>query len=102
MLTGNTPVTAAAQRVTTTIPIVMVLAVTGLSSQIPDLAGKRLQLLQEVLPHIARVAVLWDPDVASGRRVLVTETEVAARAPGLSLQLPKQGTFQLSNRASLS
>jgi putative ABC transport system substrate-binding protein len=105
ILSGNTPVTTVVQRATRTIPIVMVLAVdpvgagfvtslshpggniTGLSSQIPDLAGKRLQLLKEVLPQVSRVAVLWDPDVASGRRLLVTETEAAARALGLSVQV---------------
>ncbi len=105
ILTSNTPVTTVVQRTTRTIPVVMLLAVdpvgagliaslgrpgrniTGLSSQIPDLAGKRLQLLKEILPNVSRVAVLWDPDVASGRRVLVTETEAAAQALGVSLQL---------------
>ena len=49
-------VVAALKRVTPVIPIVFALAnepggnVTGLSSQAPDLAGKRLELLREVIP----------------------------------------------------
>jgi ABC-type uncharacterized transport system substrate-binding protein len=35
--------------------------VTGLTQMATDLAGKRLQLLKDVAPEIARVAVLWDP-----------------------------------------
>src|SRR5262245_5490452 len=34
--------------------------VTGLSSFAPDLAGKRLELLKEILPKLTRVAVLWN------------------------------------------
>ena len=30
-------------------------------TRVPELAGKRLELLREVLPGLARVAVLWDP-----------------------------------------
>ena len=35
--------------------------VTGLSKLTPQLAGKQLELLKEVLPKLSRVAVLWDP-----------------------------------------
>jgi putative tryptophan/tyrosine transport system substrate-binding protein len=100
----SNPAVAAAQKATTTIPIVMVLAtdpvrlgfvaslarpagnITGLTIQTPDIAGKRLELLKEAVPHLTRVAVLWDP-TESGRRELVKDTEVAA--PRLGLQLHK-------------
>jgi ABC-type uncharacterized transport system substrate-binding protein len=67
----------AAKRATTTIPIVMAAAgdplgtglvaslarpggnVTGMSLMAPDLGGKRLELLKEVVPRLSRVAVLW-------------------------------------------
>ena len=34
--------------------------VTGMSLMAPDLGGKRLELLKELLPRLARVAVLWN------------------------------------------
>ena len=94
----------AAQRATRTIPIVMVFAtdpvalrfvaslprpggnITGLSQQSRDLAGKRLQLLREVAPTVARIAVLSDPG-EPGRQDELRETEAAARALGVQLQL---------------
>ena len=94
----------AAQRATSTIPIVMTntsdpvaqglvasLArpggnITGLSMQTPDLSGKRLQLLKEAVPHLSRVTILWDPG-NPGSRIAVREAEVAARTLGLGLQL---------------
>jgi putative ABC transport system substrate-binding protein len=69
----------AAQKATRAIPIVMVAAsdpvasglveslarpggnVTGLSGMTPELAGKRLELLKEMVPKLSRVAVLWNP-----------------------------------------
>ena len=68
----------ALKRATTTIPIVMAAAgdplgsglvaslahpggnVTGLSLMAPDLGGKRLQMLKELLPAVSHVAVLWN------------------------------------------
>src|SRR6478736_3600940 len=35
--------------------------VTGLSQMTVELAGKRLQLLKEIVPALSRVAVLWNP-----------------------------------------
>lgn len=59
--------------------------VTGLTIQAPELSGKRLELLKEAVPQLARVAVLWDP-TEPGRRALVTETEAAALRLGLQLR----------------
>ncbi|MGH7318729.1 MAG: ABC transporter substrate-binding protein, partial [Candidatus Rokuibacteriota bacterium] len=58
--------------------------VTGLSQVAPDLAGKRLELLKELVPGLSSVAVIWNPksrvSVASWR-----EIEAPARALGLKL-----------------
>ena len=57
--------------------------ITGLSLMVPDLDGKRLELLKEAVPKVARVAFLWQP---GGRRNLrLTEMEAAAKALGLKL-----------------
>jgi putative tryptophan/tyrosine transport system substrate-binding protein len=92
----------AAKQVTTTIPIVMIINsdpvetglvasyarpggnVTGFSPITPELAGKRLELLKEVIPGIRRVAVLWEPIQAKVPDF--RETQVAAQTLGLQLQ----------------
>ena len=51
----------------------------------PDLDGKRLELLKEAFPKVARVAFLWEPGDTSGNLAL-TEMEAAAKALGLKLQ----------------
>ena len=105
VVSGGGPVIRAAKDATKTIPIVMVSAgidpvgaglveslarpggnITGLSSLSRELAGKRLELLKEAVPKVARVAVLYDaaspgivPDVKEG-------LPVAARALGLTIQ----------------
>jgi putative ABC transport system substrate-binding protein len=79
IVTFATSDTLAAQKATRAIPIVMAggsdpvatglvesLArsggnVTGISQMIGDLAGKRLELLKEIVPALSRVAVLWNP-----------------------------------------
>jgi putative tryptophan/tyrosine transport system substrate-binding protein len=78
ILTHNTPPALAAKQATTVIPIVFATAgdpvgsgivtslarpggnVTGLSSQATDSAGKRLELLREVIPDLHRLAILAD------------------------------------------
>jgi putative tryptophan/tyrosine transport system substrate-binding protein len=75
---GHTPAIQAAERATTSIPIVMAVVgdpvgtgivsslarpggnVTGFTIQTPDLAGKRRELLTEVIPKLTRLAVLWN------------------------------------------
>jgi putative tryptophan/tyrosine transport system substrate-binding protein len=47
-----------------------------------DLAGKRLQLLREAYPTIARVAILWDPGHADAD---FEQTQTAATALGMQL-----------------
>ena len=59
--------------------------VTGMSLMAPDLGGKRLELLKEVLPRLARVAVLWN--AANPYSALVfKETQAAGRTLGIEVQ----------------
>src|SRR5499427_3109002 len=37
--------------------------ITGNSGMSPELSGKRLELLKEVIPGLSRVAILWNPDI---------------------------------------
>src|SRR5215831_5049251 len=59
--------------------------VTGLSTLSPELSGKRLELLREVVPGLSRVALLWNPD-ARGNLLDYKETEVVARTLHVELQ----------------
>ena len=95
--------TQAVQQATRTIPIVMSLVldpvgsglvpslarpggnVTGTSFMGPDLVGKQLQLLKEVVPKVSRVALLRNPANPASAPGL-HEAEAAARALGVRLQ----------------
>ena len=57
---------------------------TGLTHLAPELGGKRLELLKEIIPQSSRVAVLTDPGTG-GHGPQLKELEAAARA--LSVQL---------------
>jgi ABC-type uncharacterized transport system substrate-binding protein len=94
---------AAVKRETQTIPIVMAISsdpvgtgfvaslarpggnVTGNSTISPELSGKRLELLREVVPGLSRVAFLWNPDLR-GAVLDYNQTEGAAGSVGLQLQ----------------
>ena len=100
----NSPATQAARQATETIPIVMVgvadpvatgfvasLAhpggnITGLSGMMPELAGKQLDLLKQVLPKVSRVALLENPEVP-GNAPVVRYARSVARTLGVRLQL---------------
>jgi ABC-type uncharacterized transport system substrate-binding protein len=103
LVTSGAVATRAAQEATTTIPIVMVgvgdplrtgivvsLAqpggnVTGSTLLGAELSAKRLQLLQEALPALARVAFLWNPaNIAN--RLHFEDIELGAKALGVTLQ----------------
>jgi putative ABC transport system substrate-binding protein len=104
IVAGASPAPEAAQRATSTIPVVMAthsdpvgsgLAVslakpgknvTGVSTLAPELVGKRLQLLKEAVPGISRVAMLWNPTVTS-QALELREAEVAARSLKVQLQV---------------
>jgi putative ABC transport system substrate-binding protein len=59
---------------------------TGLAGLAPELSGKRLELLKEILPRLKRVTILGNPSNPNFRSVL-KETESAASALGLQLQV---------------
>jgi putative ABC transport system substrate-binding protein len=59
---------------------------TGLAGLAPELSGKRLELLKEIVPRLHRVAILGNPSNPNFRSVL-KETETAASGLGLQLQV---------------
>src|SRR5205807_5914507 len=59
--------------------------ITGLSRLSPEIDGKRLELLKEIVPRLARVAVFGD-STEPGNSQSLRETEVAAGAHGVKLQ----------------
>jgi putative ABC transport system substrate-binding protein len=102
IVTSGTPQVIAAKQATSVIPIVFATAgnpvgaglvaslarpggnVTGLSTQASDTAGKRLELLREVIPNLRRVAIL--ANVGNPFSVLeLGEAQAAARALGLEV-----------------
>jgi putative ABC transport system substrate-binding protein len=90
----------AAKHATTTTPIVMIINsdpvagglvaslarpggnITGFSPMTPELAGKRLELLQEVVPGLTHVAVLWEPAVPA-KALEFSKAQVAAHVLGV-------------------
>ena len=104
IVTAGTPAALAMKKATTTVPLVMVAVgdpvgtglvpslarpganLTGLSSVAPDLEGKRLQLLREVVPALSHVAMFinsLNPFHVSSMR----QARAAAQTLGIKLQL---------------
>jgi putative ABC transport system substrate-binding protein len=70
--------------------------ITGLTSLSPELSGKRLELLKEVIPGISRVAILWNPTNTSNSLQL-KEVQAAAQTLALrmqSLEVSKPDDFE--------
>jgi putative tryptophan/tyrosine transport system substrate-binding protein len=100
---GAGGVTRAAKEATVTIPIVMAMDsdpvangfvaslarpggnITGLSRLAPELSGKRLELLKEIIPKLSRVAV-FGTSTQPGSAQMIREVELAAKAFGVKLQ----------------
>jgi putative ABC transport system substrate-binding protein len=59
--------------------------VTGTASMTGEVAGKSLEVLKEVVPSLARVAVLWNPGNATFQAQLLSAAERAAAILGLQL-----------------
>jgi ABC-type uncharacterized transport system substrate-binding protein len=103
IVTAGPPATRAAKEATSTIPIVMgfdndpvgngfvaSLArpggnITGLATLAPEISGKQLELLKEIVPRLSRVAVLGT-STQPGNAQALREVEVAAGAFGVQLQ----------------
>ena len=102
IVAGGEAAIRAAKRATSQIPIVMTISadpigsglvanlahpggnLTGMSALASDLAGKRVELVKELLPKARRVSVLWNPSNQSK----VTEwkdTQIGAQSVGLAL-----------------
>src|SRR5262245_60805942 len=101
LILTNPPAIRAAKQATKTIPIVMVTSddpvssgiinslarpggnITGVTRLTRELSGKRLELLEEVVPRLSRVGILWG--TTSGRRDNFQTYEPAARALNIEL-----------------
>ncbi|MEO5881555.1 MAG: ABC transporter substrate-binding protein [Caldimonas sp.] len=103
ILTGGPGPFLAARKATDSVPIVTVSGsdpvaegwarslarpganVTGLTVTFPELSGKRLELLKELMPGVVRVGVLFNPDELP-RQVAMDPMQAPARRLGLQLQ----------------
>ena len=103
IVTAGTQPIQAARKATTSIPIVMATIgdpvgagivaslsrpggnITGLSNQATELSAKRLEMLNDILHGLTRLAILWNPDNASAS-LKFTEIETAARALGIEVE----------------
>jgi putative ABC transport system substrate-binding protein len=109
--TGGGPTAPlAAKAATTTIPIVFAVGedpvrlglvdslnrpggnLTGINFFNTELTAKRLELLREVVPGAARVAVLVNPTIAANTESVVRDVGAAARAVGLQIQVLNAST----------
>jgi putative ABC transport system substrate-binding protein len=104
ILTDSSPATQAAKNATQTVPIVMAVSndpvasgfvaslrrpggnITGLSIVTTELAGRRVQLLTEIVPGLARAAVLSNP-VNPSHASLLKQTQSAAQSLGVELHV---------------
>jgi len=104
IVAGSTPGAVAAKTATGAIPIVIVTTgdpvasglvaslarpggnITGVTALGQELAGKRLEVLKEMLPTVSRVAVLSNPD-NSDTALSLKGAEVAARILGVELRI---------------
>ncbi len=66
---------------------------TGINFVSTELAAKRLELLRELVPGAARVAVLVNPANATTTETTLRDVEPAARAMGLQIQVHNAGTI---------
>jgi putative ABC transport system substrate-binding protein len=110
--TGTIPAASAAKAATTTIPIVIIVAedpvkhglvaslarpggnLTGINFLSSELAAKRLELLRELVPGAARVAVLVNPANATNTESTLRQMEPAAHAMGLQIQVLNASTIR--------
>jgi putative tryptophan/tyrosine transport system substrate-binding protein len=103
IVVDNSASAAAAKQATASIPIVMASSadpvalglvdslarpggnITGNTGYSPQLSAKKLQLLKEIVPALARVAVMWNPN-NPGNRLQLGEVQAGAATLGLAVQ----------------
>ena len=116
IVASSPPAPQAAKNATGTIPIVFAVVgdpvgeglvaslarpggnITGLTSIAPEIVGKQLELLREVVPKVSRATALRNPDNHS-HALLVRQTEGAARALGMQLQFLEARSLNEIERA---
>ena len=67
--------------------------ITGLSTLAPEISGKQLELLKEIVPRLSRVAV-FGTSTSQGYAHRLKEIELAARAFGVKLQYCRRASSQ--------
>ena len=104
LVTAGTPAVLAAKKATSSVPIVMAAQgdavasgivpslarpggnITGSSTQYPDVEGKRLEILREIVPRLERLALLMNP-ANPFSAVILKATQAAAKALRLRTQI---------------
>ena len=97
IVTAGTPGALAAKNATKTIPIVLAVIadpirvgvvpslarpggnITGSATMLHDLAGKRLELLKELVPRVSRIAVIWNPSNPANLSLIEELKDAAAK-----------------------
>jgi putative tryptophan/tyrosine transport system substrate-binding protein len=115
--TGGASTAVAAKAATTTIPIVFSAGddpvrrglvaslarpggnLTGVSFLVVEVLAKRLELLRELVPGVARAAVLVNPAEAANTEITLRDVEAAACGFGLQVQVLKADTSDEINAA---
>jgi len=101
MVTGTTPAAAAMLKATRTIPVVFVMVAdpvgsgfvaslprpggnaTGFTPIVSSLGGKWVELLKEIAPHVAKVALLFNPPTATFVEGYLSAFKAAAASVGM-------------------
>jgi putative tryptophan/tyrosine transport system substrate-binding protein len=105
IVTGDTNAALVAKKATKDIPIIVAVFthdpvaehlvgslrrpggnVTGISSLAPEMSGKRLELLREIVPGLTRVAMLWSGPVLMHDFALIRESYLTMRALGIAVE----------------
>jgi putative ABC transport system substrate-binding protein len=113
VVVGNARAAQAMKAATSTIPIVIVSSdpiaaglvttlsqpggnVTGLSTMTTDLTAKRVQLLQEAIPRLTRLGVLWNPShsLSPFQAKVIEDLKAAAASMAIDLKIATAATAQ--------
>jgi ABC-type uncharacterized transport system substrate-binding protein len=110
IVTAGTPASLAVKNANTSIPLIMIAVsepvatglvasfarpggnITGLTSMAPEIDGKRLELLRELVPNISYIAVLWN---AGSPIQVIQEKETRAAADVIGMKMLSLGVRSL-------